>query len=194
MATAYESDLAPSGPTGPGSASTGTAGAGTTGSSSTGAAATGSFGDTGASSTDTTNTGSTRTSYPGSTGDRGVAHDTGHAVKERVGAIWDEAKETARSKIDQQKDSAAEGIDQVAGALRSAAQRQRGDGASEPMARITGSAADGLERLSDTLRNKDVSAMLRDLDSFARNQPVAFFGLALAAGFLAVRFLKAGND
>ena len=47
---------------------------------------------------------------------------------------------------------------------------------------------------SDTLRNKDVSAMLRDLDNFARNQPVAFFGLALAAGFLAVRFLKAGND
>jgi hypothetical protein len=34
---------------------------------------------------------------------------------------------------------------------------------------------------------------LRDLDDFARNQPVAFFGLALAAGFLAVRFLKAGN-
>ena len=78
--------------------------------------------------------------------------------------------------------------------MRDAAQRQRGNGAGEPMARLTGSAADGLEHLSATLRNKDVGSMLRDLDNFARNQPVAFFGLALAAGFLAVRFLKAGND
>jgi hypothetical protein len=36
--------------------------------------------------------------------------------------------------------------------------------------------------------------MLRDMDNFARNQPVAFFGIALAAGFVAVRFLKADRD
>jgi hypothetical protein len=129
---------------------------------------------------------------PASTGDS--THDTTQAVKERAGAIWDDAKETARSKMNEQKDAAAEGIGEVAGALRDAARRQRGDGAGEPLARITGSAADGLDRLSSTLRNKDVGTMLRDLDEFARNQPVAFFGLALAAGFLAVRFLKAGND
>jgi hypothetical protein len=128
---------------------------------------------------------------PASTGDS--THDTTSAIKERAGAVWDDAKETARSKINEQKDAAAEGIGEVAGALRDAARRQRGDGAGEPFARITGSAADGLDRLSSTLRNKDVGAMLRDLDDFARNQPVAFFGLALAAGFLAVRFLKAGN-
>lgn len=129
---------------------------------------------------------------PASTGD--LTHDTTQAVKERAGAIWDDAKETARSKMNEQKDAAAEGIGEVAGALRDAARRQRGDGAGEPLARITGSAADGLDRLSSTLRNKDVGTMLRDLDEFARSQPVAFFGLALAAGFLAVRFLKAGND
>jgi len=129
---------------------------------------------------------------PASTGDS--THDTTQAVKERAGAIWDDAKETARSKMNEQKDAAAEGIGEVAGALRDAARRQRGDGAGEPLARITGSAADGLDRLSSTLRNKDVGTMLRDLDEFARNQPVAFFGLALAAGFLAVRFLKARND
>ena len=129
---------------------------------------------------------------PASTGDS--TRDTTQAVKERAGAIWDDAKETARSKMNEQKDAAAEGIGEVAGALRDAARRQRGDGAGEPLARITGSAADGLDRLSSTLRNKDVGTMLRDLDEFARNQPVAFFGLALAAGFLAVRFLKAGHD
>lgn len=130
----------------------------------------------------------------GPAGTSDMTHDTTQAVKERAGAIWDDAKETARTKMNQQKDAAAEGLGEVAGALRDAARRQRGDGAGEPLARLTGSAADGLERLSNTLRNKDVGAMLRDMDKFARNQPVAFFGLALAAGFLAVRFLKAGND
>ena len=130
----------------------------------------------------------------GTAGTSDTAHGTTQAVKERAGAIWDDAKETARTKMNQQKDAAAEGLGEVAGALRDAARRQSGDGAGEPLARLTGSAADGLERLSSTLRNKDVSAMLRDMDNFARNQPVAFFGLALAAGFLAVRFLKAGND
>jgi hypothetical protein len=78
----------------------------------------------------------------------------------------------------------------VAGALREAAQR-RDDG--DGLARLGTSAADGLERLSSALRNKDVGTMLRDVESFARQQPVAFFGLALAAGFLAVRFVKSGE-
>jgi hypothetical protein len=133
-------------------------------------------------------------SGPDPAGTGSTTHDTTQAVKERAGAIWDDAKEAARSKMNEQKDAAAEGIGEVAGALRDAARRQRGDGAGEPLARLTGSAAEGLDRLSSTLRNKDVGMMLRDLDDFARRQPVAFFGLALAAGFLAVRFLKAGND
>ena len=33
--------------------------------------------------------------------------------------------------------------------------------------------------------------MVRELESFARSQPVAFFVCAAAAGFLATRFLKA---
>jgi lauroyl/myristoyl acyltransferase len=78
--------------------------------------------------------------------------------------------------------------------LREAAQRQRNDGAGDSMAQLTSSAADGLDHLSRTLRSKDVGTMLRDMDNFARNQPVAFFGIALAAGFVAVRFLKADRD
>jgi hypothetical protein len=39
-----------------------------------------------------------------------------------------------------------------------------------------------------------VALSLRRRAQGARNQPVAFFGIALAAGFLAVRFLKADNE
>ena len=36
--------------------------------------------------------------------------------------------------------------------------------------------------------------MLRDVEHFAHAQPVAFFGMALATGFLAVRFMKASQS
>jgi hypothetical protein len=123
-----------------------------------------------------------------------AVHQAADAVKERAGAIWDDAREAARARLSEQKDEAADGLGAVAGALRDAAQRQGDDSSARPIARLTGSAADSLERLSGTLRSKDVGSIVRDVENFARNQPVAFFGLALAAGFLAARFLKASND
>jgi hypothetical protein len=115
------------------------------------------------------------------------------AVKKEVGEMLDGAKEGARSTLNQTKDTAAAGMDDVAAALRDASQRRQDQG-DDTFARLAGSAADGLERFSGTLRNKDVGTMLRDVNAFAHRQPVAFFGLALAAGVLATRFIKAGHD
>ncbi|NUT15474.1 MAG: hypothetical protein HOQ33_13340 [Cupriavidus sp.] len=109
-------------------------------------------------------------------------------VKADAGKLLDDAKDSAQSQLNQKKDVAADELHNVAGALRDAA--KRGD---DPLLGLTGSAADGLDRLSSALRNKDVGVMMRDMESFARAQPVAFFGLALAAGFLAVRFMKASQ-
>ncbi|HUQ24813.1 MAG TPA: hypothetical protein VM140_04020 [Burkholderiales bacterium] len=54
-------------------------------------------------------------------------------------------------------------------------------------------ANDGLKRISDTLRNKNLDEIVRDAESFARQQPMVFIGAAAIAGFLAVRFLKSSN-
>jgi hypothetical protein len=118
----------------------------------------------------------------------GLGRETASLAREKAGAPWADAKETARAKLDERKDEAATGLDEVAQALHDAARRQHehGDG----LARLTGSAADSLERFSGALRSKDVTAMLGDIESFARRQPVAFFGMALAAGFLAARAMK----
>lgn len=122
---------------------------------------------------------------PGSTTDRA----------ERPGDVWAEAGRATRSRLNAHKEEAADGLGVVAGALRDAARRQgAGDSSPPPLAHLTGSAADGLERLSSTLRSKDIGGMVRDVQRFARDQPVAFFGLSLAAGFLAARFLKASHD
>jgi hypothetical protein len=108
-------------------------------------------------------------------------------------SIADDAKETARSMLGEQQKAAASGIGDFAGALRKAA-RDMGDGQRAPMSRMLEGAADGLERFSGTLREKDLNGLMREVEGFARRQPVAFFGAAVAAGFLAMRFLKSSNQ
>jgi hypothetical protein len=119
----------------------------------------------------------------------GIVKEQAGIAKERAAAMLDDAKQTARSKIHEGKSAAADGVGEFAGALREAA-RSRRHGDDDPVMRLTESAADGLERLSGMLRSKDVGSMLSDVNRFARQQPVVFFGLALAAGFVAVRLFK----
>jgi hypothetical protein len=110
-------------------------------------------------------------------------------AKEQARSAVSSATESAKSSVNDQKDSAASSLGSFAGALRKAAAESQDGGQANRMAEW---AADGLERVSSTLRNKDMDGMLRDVQSFARQQPVAFFAAAVAAGFLASRFLKAG--
>jgi hypothetical protein len=120
---------------------------------------------------------------------KGIVKEQADIAKDRAGAMLNDAKENARSKIEERKSAAADGVGEFAGALRDAA-RSRRHGEDDPMMRLTETAADGLERLSGMLRSKDVGSMLSDVNQFARRQPVAFFGLALAAGFVAARLMK----
>lgn len=108
-------------------------------------------------------------------------------------AVWNDTKQKARSIVDEQQRAAAGGLGDFAGALRKAAREMDG-GRESSVSRLAESAADGLEQFSGTLRNKDLNSLMHDVESFARRQPVAFFGAAIAAGFLAVRFLKSSNQ
>lgn len=107
-------------------------------------------------------------------------------------ALWNDAKETARSKFSEQQKAAASSLGDFAGALRKSAEQMQG-GQHPSAARFAQTAASGLEQLSGALRSRDLDGMLRDAETFARRQPIAFFGAAVVAGFLAVRFLKSGN-
>jgi hypothetical protein len=100
--------------------------------------------------------------------------------------------QSAKDALAQQKDGAASSLGNLAGTLRKAARdSDAGDGSA---ARMADWAADGLERVSATLRSNDLNGAMRQVESFARGQPVAFFFAAAAAGFLATRFLKAGTE
>jgi hypothetical protein len=111
--------------------------------------------------------------------------------REQVQNVAQSATEGVRSTLTEQKDTAASSLGSFAGALRKAARES--DGGEGTATRMAEWAADGLERVSSTLRTKDLNGMVREVESFARSQPVAFFVCAAAAGFLATRFLKAGS-
>lgn len=124
---------------------------------------------------------------------RDIAQEEGRRAAAQSGELWRDAKNAALARVNDQQEAAAKSIGDIAGALRSAAHHLEDRG--EPTARrFADYAADGLERLSTRLRDKDLDGMVREVESFARAQPVAFFGAALAAGFLAVRFLKSSDS
>jgi hypothetical protein len=103
-----------------------------------------------------------------------------------------QAVQAARSLIGEQQQAAASGLGEFASVLRRAA--RDGKDADSPVARIAESAADNLQRFSDSLRERDLDGLLRDAESFAKRQPAVFIGAAALVGFLAVRFLKASDS
>jgi hypothetical protein len=124
---------------------------------------------------------------------RGMAQEAGQITRDQAGAVWKDAKESARSTLSEQQRAAAGGLGDFAGALRKAAGELEQGGKQAGAARYAKVAADGLEQVAGTLRSKDLDSMVHEVESFARKQPALFFGTAIAAGFLAMRFMKSSR-
>jgi hypothetical protein len=116
-----------------------------------------------------------------------------HVIREQANATWSDTKEKARSTLNEQQQAAAAGIGDLAYALHSAA-GDLGRKDRKTVSHLAEEAANGLERLSQTLRGKDLGTMLHEAEAFARREPALFVGAAVAAGFLAVRFLKSSSE
>jgi ElaB/YqjD/DUF883 family membrane-anchored ribosome-binding protein len=105
----------------------------------------------------------------------------------------EEAKQRARDAATQQKDLAAERIGHYAHALKTASDDLRGHG-QDFAAQSIEYAADGLGRASNVMRERDLDQLLGTVEDFARRQPVAFFGSAVALGFGVSRLLKSSAE
>ena len=114
-------------------------------------------------------------------------------MQQQARALWQDAKSDARSMLDEQKQTAASGINDIAAALRTSAQDLGGRNQAT-VARMAKCAADGLEQVSGALQRRDLDGLVRETESYARRQPVVFFGAAVVVGFLAVRFLKSTSQ
>ena len=133
-----------------------------------------------------------------------------------TGAALDQAKDTAKSLLNQAKTTAGDAYDKVAekatstieekkagltGSLTSVADsiRQVGDNigktsdqtsVTEYSAQYARTAAEKLESVARYFDTRDLKAIARDTENFARRNPAIFLGGAFALGILAARFFK----
>ena len=135
------------------------------------------------------------TSSPTLGGTPGIDDSTSRTSSPASGTssgIIDKVKEQATAQLSSQKDRATQGLGTVASAVRQTTQSLR-DQQHDAVAGYVEQAADQIERLSERLKNKDVTELLNDAQQLARRQPAIFIGGAFALGLMGARFLKSSS-
>ena len=128
-----------------------------------------------------------------------LAETSTDKIKGQASDLVDAAKDVASQATDKLKDavndrkaSGAEYVGSLADTMRRAAREFDTD---LPIAgTYIRKAASQFEGVSDQIRNGNLNDLVRNAQSFARRQPTAFLGLAVLAGFGAVRFLKSSSE
>lgn len=101
------------------------------------------------------------------------------------------ARERAEQVGEKAKDAGAAQGSGLARAIRHAADDL--DESSPAIAGHVRAAADSVEGVAEALRSQSVGDLIGKAGAFAQRQPVAFFGVALLAGFAASRFAMSSN-
>jgi hypothetical protein len=125
----------------------------------------------------------------------GMAGSSAEAIKGRASDAMDAARDMAsqatdklKQQVDGQKNAGADYVGNLADTMRRAAREFDHD---LPIAgAYIRKAAAQIEGVSDSIKTGNISDLVSGAQSFARRQPTAFLGLAVLAGFGAVRFLK----
>jgi hypothetical protein len=103
-----------------------------------------------------------------------------------------DVKQRVTSRVDEQKNRAADGLGGIADVFRSAGNELRTE--NEALASYVDMASDQMRRFADTIRQRGVSDMLDDVAVFARRRPALFIGGAFLVGLGIARFLKSSAD
>lgn len=124
------------------------------------------------------------------------ANDLLQQAKQTTSDVVGQVQEQAGSRITRQKDEAASEIQKVAGAVRQLGD-QLGGQEQGPIAHYAAEygkkAADGLERLTNYLRENDPKALVGELEKLGRRQPALLIGGAFLLGLAGARFLKSSR-
>jgi ElaB/YqjD/DUF883 family membrane-anchored ribosome-binding protein len=105
----------------------------------------------------------------------------GQQAKEKV----DETAHMAQDRADQGMHRAAEGLDQAAGMIR-----ERGGQQGGTMGSMATTAADGLDKASTYLRDKDTDQLMGDLEAYIRQNPTQSLLIAAGVGFVLSKVFK----
>lgn len=124
------------------------------------------------------------------------ANDLLQQAKQTTSDVVGQVQQQAGSRLDRQKDEAAGELQKVAGAVRNLGD-QLGGQDQGPIAQYAAQygkkAADGLERLTNYLRQNDTRALVSEIENFGRRQPALLIGGAFLLGLAGARFLKSSR-
>jgi len=123
----------------------------------------------------------------------GNSDDLLQQAKQTTSKVVDQVQQQAGSRIDRQKDEAASELQKVAGAVRQLGEGLGGQDQG-PIAHYAAEygrkAADGLERLTNYIRENDTRTLVHGIEKFGRRQPALLLGGAFLLGLAGARFLK----
>jgi hypothetical protein len=102
-----------------------------------------------------------------------------------------EAGDRMQGQVQRQKQAGVEYVERFADTMRRAAAEFEAD--TPIAATYIRKAASQIESAAESVREGDFRDLVRGAQSFAQRQPTAFLGLAVLAGFGAVRFLRSSS-
>ena len=115
-------------------------------------------------------------------------------AKETASGTYDAVANQATSKIEERKGELSTGLRTLADTFRKTGSDLKNTQQPTPLtdvtARYTGVAANQIENVAGYFERKNLRAMMRDAEGFARRNPAIFLGAAFALGMVAARFLK----
>jgi hypothetical protein len=114
-------------------------------------------------------------------------------AQDKAGGALGQARSRLRDQVDQRSTQAGDQIHSTAQDVRNVAEQLRNQGKDGP-ARVAEQVADRAESFGTYLRDADGERLLRDVEDFARRQPMLVAAAGLALGFAASRFLKASSS
>lgn len=134
------------------------------------------------------------TAQAGSHSDSQASNQSGMTgeLKSDAKELASSAKDRIHSELDARKGTAANQAKSVSSAM----ERTAGDldpNAPEWLKSTIRQGAQQIQRFADTIEQKDSREILRDVRTFARDNPTTFLAACAAAGFAAARIFKAGG-
>ena len=120
------------------------------------------------------------------------ADGTGRTFRDHTQTLRDQATDKLHDVFDQGKRQVTDTIDGVVAAAREIAGKLD-DGSFGPIGGYAHTAADTIERLARTIKDKSPEELFDDGRDFARANPAVAVGLAVVAGFALTRIFRAGG-
>ncbi|WP_205789865.1 hypothetical protein [Microvirga makkahensis] len=118
---------------------------------------------------------------------KGDVGNMADAAVERGRYFIDSAREQATDYADRRKDDIAQSVADFATSLR---ESTRSFDERPNIRAVVDSAADGLEHLADSIRDRSFADIFNDFEDVVRRRPATVAAVSVAVGFLAARFLK----